>query len=57
MGNNSSKPETKVFTPNTPIDFSSSFLAQLESSAEVCIEKQLNSQGLVIYRYNTNQRL
>lgn len=37
MGSTTSKPETKVFTPSTPIDFSSSFLSQLESSPEVCI--------------------
>ncbi|CAN3359298.1 MICOS complex subunit Mic19p [Diutina catenulata] len=34
MGNSTSKPETKVFTPDAPIDFSASFLSQLESSAE-----------------------
>lgn len=36
MGSNTSKPETKVFTPNIPVDFSASFLSQLESSQEVC---------------------
>ncbi|KAG7662575.1 uncharacterized protein J8A68_003872 [[Candida] subhashii] len=34
MGSNTSKPETKVFTPNIPVDFSASFLSQLESSQE-----------------------
>ncbi|KAI3405383.1 hypothetical protein KGF56_001830 [Candida oxycetoniae] len=34
MGSTTSKPETKVFTPETPIEFSSSFLAQLEQSPE-----------------------
>ncbi|KAI5953586.1 hypothetical protein KGF54_002958 [Candida jiufengensis] len=34
MGSNTSKPETKVFTPTTPIDFSSTFLSQLEQSPE-----------------------
>ncbi|KHC50152.1 hypothetical protein W5O_00036 [Candida albicans Ca6] len=34
MGANGSKPETKVFTPDTPIDFSATFLSQLESSPE-----------------------
>ncbi|KAL6453914.1 MIC19 MICOS complex subunit MIC19 [Candida maltosa Xu316] len=34
MGSNSSKPETKVFTPETPIDFSATFLSQLETSPE-----------------------
>ncbi|CAI5757784.1 unnamed protein product [Candida verbasci] len=34
MGSSTSKPETKVFTPGTPIDFSASFLSQLESSPE-----------------------
>ncbi|KAI5966502.1 uncharacterized protein KGF55_000811 [Candida pseudojiufengensis] len=34
MGSNTSKPETKVFTPSTPIDFSSTFLSQLEQSPE-----------------------
>lgn len=31
MGNNTSQ-QTKVFTPTTPVEFSSSFLAQLEGS-------------------------
>ncbi|KAI5967132.1 hypothetical protein KGF57_000561 [Candida theae] len=34
MGSNTSKPETKVFTPATPVDFSSTFLSQLEQSPE-----------------------
>ncbi|CCG22411.1 Aim13 protein [Candida orthopsilosis Co 90-125] len=34
MGSNTSKPETKVFTPTTPVDFSSTFLSQLEQSPE-----------------------
>ncbi|KAG5421730.1 hypothetical protein I9W82_000822 [Candida metapsilosis] len=34
MGSNASKPETKVFTPTTPVDFSSTFLSQLEQSPE-----------------------
>ncbi|ODV80397.1 DUF1690-domain-containing protein [Suhomyces tanzawaensis NRRL Y-17324] len=34
MGSATSKPETKVFTPSTPVDFSASFLSQLEGSAE-----------------------
>ncbi|KAK6461957.1 hypothetical protein DFJ63DRAFT_207057 [Scheffersomyces coipomensis] len=34
MGSSTSKPETKVFTPSTPIDFSASFLSQLENSPE-----------------------
>mmetsp|Transcript_1137 Transcript_1137/g.1139 ORF Transcript_1137/g.1139 Transcript_1137/m.1139 type:complete len:149 (+) Transcript_1137:35-481(+) len=34
MGSSASKPETKVFTPSTPIDFSASFLSQLENSTE-----------------------
>ncbi|EAZ63333.1 hypothetical protein PICST_51523 [Scheffersomyces stipitis CBS 6054] len=34
MGSSASKPETKVFTPATPVDFSASFLAQLENSPE-----------------------
>ncbi|KAK6202395.1 uncharacterized protein RJT21DRAFT_118413 [Scheffersomyces amazonensis] len=34
MGSSTSKPETKVFTPTTPIDFSASFLSQLENSPE-----------------------
>ncbi|RLV91235.1 MICOS complex subunit MIC19 [Spathaspora sp. JA1] len=34
MGSNTSKPETKVFTPATPIDFSASFLSQLENTPE-----------------------
>lgn len=37
MGSSASKPETKVFTPSTPIDFSASFLSQLENSSEVSI--------------------
>ena len=41
MGANGSKPETKVFTPDTPIDFSATFLSQLESSPEVCPQKYL----------------
>lgn len=36
MGSSTSKPETKVFTPDTPIDFSATFLSQLETSPEVC---------------------
>ena len=39
MGANGSKPETKVFTPDTPIDFSATFLSHLESSPEVCPQK------------------
>lgn len=35
MGNSTSKPETKVFTPESPVDFSASFLSQLESSVEL----------------------
>ncbi|KAI5949638.1 hypothetical protein CANMA_005445 [Candida margitis] len=34
MGSTASKPETKVFTPTTPVDFSSTFLSQLEQSPE-----------------------
>ncbi|EGW34656.1 uncharacterized protein SPAPADRAFT_53096 [Spathaspora passalidarum NRRL Y-27907] len=34
MGSSASKPETKVFTPATPIDFSASFLSQLENTPE-----------------------
>ncbi|RCK55849.1 MICOS complex subunit MIC19 [Candida viswanathii] len=34
MGSSTSKPETKVFTPDTPIDFSATFLSQLETSPE-----------------------
>lgn len=41
MGANGSKPETKVFTPDTPIDFSATFLSQLESSPEVCPQKNI----------------
>lgn len=39
MGSAASKSETKVFTPKAPVDFSASFLSQLENSTEVCIEK------------------
>lgn len=35
MGSSASRPETKVFTPAAPVDFSASFLSQLEASAEV----------------------
>ncbi|RLV85706.1 MICOS complex subunit MIC19 [Meyerozyma sp. JA9] len=34
MGNSASKSETKVFTPSTPVDFSASFLSQLEGSTQ-----------------------
>lgn len=34
MGSSTSKPENKVFTPQAPIDFSASFLSQLENSPE-----------------------
>lgn len=34
MGSTASKPETKVFTPNAPVDFSASFLSHLENSQE-----------------------
>ncbi|QWW22072.1 hypothetical protein CA7LBN_000818 [Candidozyma auris] len=34
MGSTTSKPETKVFTPNAPVDFSASFLSHLENSQE-----------------------
>ncbi|CAH6718640.1 MICOS complex subunit Mic19p [[Candida] jaroonii] len=34
MGSTTSKPEQKVFTPSAPIDFSASFLSQLENSKE-----------------------
>lgn len=34
MGSSASKPETKVFTPNAPVDFSASFLSHLENSQE-----------------------
>lgn len=34
MGSTASKPETKVFTPTAPVDFSASFLSHLESSQE-----------------------
>lgn len=38
MGASTSKPtETKVFTPQTPVDFSPSLVAQLEKSIEVSI--------------------
>jgi len=43
MGSSTSKPETKVFTPATPVDFSASFLSQLENSSEVCVEESLGS--------------
>ncbi len=37
MGASASKPaETKVFTPETPVDFSPEFLNQLDNSEEVC---------------------
>ena len=41
MGNSASKSETKVFTPSTAIDFSASFLSQLEGLTQVginCLE-------------------
>lgn len=34
MGSTTSKPDNKVFTPQVPIDFSASFLSQLENSPE-----------------------
>lgn len=34
MGSSTSKPDKKVFTPQAPIDFSASFLSQLENSKE-----------------------
>lgn len=34
MGSSASKPETKVYTPKAPVDFSASFLSQLENSQE-----------------------
>lgn len=34
MGSSASKPETKVFTPEAPVDFSASFLSHLENSQE-----------------------
>lgn len=34
MGSSASKPETKVFTPTAPVDFSASFLSHLENSQE-----------------------
>lgn len=34
MGSAASKTQSKVFTPESPIDFSASFLSQLESSQE-----------------------
>ena len=34
MGSSASKPETKVFTPKAPVEYSASFLAHLESSQE-----------------------
>ncbi|CAN3375381.1 hypothetical protein DIURU_002422 [Diutina rugosa] len=34
MGNTTSKPETKVFNPESPVDFSASFLSQLETSVD-----------------------
>ncbi|EGV66027.1 hypothetical protein PSN45_003158 [Yamadazyma tenuis] len=34
MGSTTSKPEKKVFTPQAPVDFSASFLSQLENSSE-----------------------
>lgn len=34
MGSSASKPETKVFTPKAPVDFSASFLSHLENSQE-----------------------
>lgn len=37
MGNSASKSETKVFTPSTPVDFSASFLSQLEGLTQVGI--------------------
>lgn len=43
MGSSASKPETKVFTPTTPVDFSSTFLSQLEQSPEVCFYEKGDS--------------
>lgn len=34
MGSTASTPEQKIFTPQAPIDFSASFLSQLENSQE-----------------------
>ncbi|CCE78236.1 Piso0_000854 [Millerozyma farinosa CBS 7064] len=34
MGSAASKPEARTYTPSTPIDFSASFLSQLENSTE-----------------------
>ncbi|EEQ37969.1 hypothetical protein CLUG_02092 [Clavispora lusitaniae ATCC 42720] len=34
MGSTASKPETKVYTPKAPVDFSASFLSRLENSQE-----------------------
>lgn len=34
MGSSASKPETKVFTPKAPVDYSASFLSHLENSQE-----------------------
>lgn len=48
MGSNTSKPETKVFTPTTPVDFSSTFLSQLEQSPEVRFQKELLLQHSIL---------
>ncbi|OBA22907.1 DUF1690-domain-containing protein [Metschnikowia bicuspidata var. bicuspidata NRRL YB-4993] len=34
MGSSASKPETKVFSPKAPVDYSASFLSHLENSQE-----------------------
>lgn len=57
MGANGSKPETKVFTPDTPIDFSATFLSQLESSPEVCPQKKYLTLKIVETRQINNKQL
>ncbi|ODQ78661.1 hypothetical protein BABINDRAFT_8910 [Babjeviella inositovora NRRL Y-12698] len=49
MGAHTSKPaaETKVLTPNTPVNFTASFLAQLENSAETDYTRSQNAEQYI----------
>lgn len=56
MGNSASKSETKVFTPSTPVDFSASFLSQLEGLTQVGINS-LISVGEEHRKYEHHSRI
>lgn len=47
MGSSTSKPDTKIFTPQAPVDFSALFLSQLENSTESDYSRAQNTEKYI----------